>query len=42
MATYTLTSSIPAASALAAGDILQCPYSGTYKAVKLPAGKYKL
>ena len=31
MATYDLTSSIPAANKLAAGDILNCPYSGTYK-----------
>jgi hypothetical protein len=42
MATYDLTSSIPAASSLAAGDILNCPYSGTYKTVELPAGTYKL
>lgn len=42
MTTYDLTSSIPAASALKNGDILNCPYSGTYKTVTLPPGKYKL
>ena len=42
MATYDLTSSIPAASALAAGDILNCPYSGAKKEITLPKGKYKL
>lgn len=42
MATYDLTSSIPAANKLAAGDILNCPYSGTYKQIVLPKGQYKL
>ena len=42
MATYDLTSSIPAASQLAAGDILNCPYSGSAKSVTLPQGTYKL
>ena len=42
MATYDLTSSIPAASSLAAGDILNCPYSGVKKEITLPKGKYKL
>lgn len=42
MATYDLTSSIPAANTLAAGDILNCPYSGAYKKVTLVPGKYKL
>lgn len=42
MATYDLTSSIPAASSLATGDILNCPYSGTKKEITLPKGKYKL
>ena len=31
MAIYDLTNSIPAASSLATNDILNCPYSGTYK-----------
>ena len=42
MATYDLTSSIPSATSLKAGDILNCPYSGTYKSIILPAGTYKL
>lgn len=42
MATYDLTSSIPSASSLATGDILNCPYSGTYKSITLPKGTYKL
>ena len=42
MATYDLTSSIPAADKLADGDILNCPYSGTYKQIILPKGQYKL
>ena len=42
MATYDLTSSIPAASSLVAGDILNCPYSGAKKEITLPKGKYKL
>ena len=40
MATYDLTSSIP--TKIAAGDILNCPYSGTYKTITLPKGTYKL
>ena len=42
MATYDLTQSIPAASALVAGDILNCPYSGSAIQVTLPKGTYKL
>lgn len=42
MATYDLTSSIPAADKLVDGDILNCPYSGTYKQITLPKGQYKL
>ena len=42
MAIYDLTSSIPVANILATGDILNCPYSGTYKSITLPKGKYKL
>lgn len=42
MATYDLTSSVPAADSLATGDILNCPYSGTYKTIILPKGTYKL
>ena len=40
MATYDLTSSIP--SSIKTGDILNCPYSGTYKQITLPKGTYKL
>lgn len=42
MATYDLTSSLPAASSLVTGDILNCPYSGTYKTIELPKGTYQL
>ncbi len=42
MATYDLTQSIPAASALVAGDILNCPYSGSAKTIQLPSGRWKL
>ena len=42
MATYDLTSSIPSFSSLKTGDILNCPYSGTYKSITLPKGTYKL
>ena len=42
MATYDLTSSIPAADKLVDGDILNCSYSGTYKQITLPKGQYKL
>ena len=42
MATYDLTSSIPSTSSLQSGDILNCPYSGTYKSITLPKGAYKL
>jgi len=31
MATYDLTNSIPSPSTLLKGDVLNCPYSGTYK-----------
>ena len=42
--TYDLTSSspIPAATDLRTGDIINCPYSGTYKTITLPKGTYKL
>lgn len=40
MATYDLTQNIP--TKIAAGDILNCPYSGTYKTITLPKGTYKL
>lgn len=40
MATYDLTSTIP--NKIKTGDILNCPYSGTYKTISLPAGIYKL
>lgn len=40
MATYDLTSITP--SGIKTGDILNCPYSGTYKNITLPAGTYKL
>ena len=40
MTTYDLTSSIP--SKVKTGDILNCPYSGTYKSIALPKGTYKL
>lgn len=40
MATYDLTQKIP--SILEKGDILNCPYSGTYKTISLPPGQYKL
>ena len=42
MATYDLTSSIPAATDLKTGDILNCPYSGNAKTITLPTGIYKL
>ena len=42
MATYNLTQSIPAASSLITGDILNCPYSGAAIQVTLPKGTYKL
>ena len=42
MATYDLTQSIPAASALVPGDILNCPYSGSAKTIQLPSGRWKL
>ena len=42
MAIYDLTQSIPAASALVPGDILNCPYSGSVKTIQLPAGRWKL
>lgn len=42
MATYDLTKSIPSASSIQTGDILNCPYSGKYKSITLPKGKYKL
>ena len=42
MATYDLTQSIPAASSLTTGDILNCPYSGSAIQITLPKGSYKL
>lgn len=42
MATYDLTSSIPSASTIKTGDILNCPYSGNKITLTLPAGTYKL
>ena len=42
MATYNLNSSIPSASSLKTGDILNCPYSGSYKTITLPKGTYLL
>ena len=42
MAIYDLTQSIPAASALVPGDILNCPYSGSAKTIQLPSGRWKL
>lgn len=44
MSTYDLTSptSIPTAKDLKTGDIINCPYSGTYKTITLPKGTYKL
>lgn len=40
LATYDLTTTIP--SNIKTGDILNCPYSGTYKSITLPKGTYKL
>lgn len=40
MATYDLTTTTP--STIQTGDILNCPYSGTYKSIALPKGTYKL
>lgn len=40
MTTYDLTSSIPSSSSLLAGDILNCPYSGSNITITLPAGAY--
>ena len=40
LATYDLTTTIP--SNIQTGDILNCPYSGTYKSITLPKGTYKL
>ena len=42
MAVYDLTQSIPAASVLQYGDILNCPYSGSAKTIQLPSGRWKL
>ena len=42
MATYDLTKEDIKASKLTIGDIVDCPYSGTYKSILLPKGKYKL
>ena len=40
MTTYDLTQTIP--TALAVGDILDCPYSGAEIAITLPNGRYKI
>lgn len=40
MATYDLTQTTP--TKLQTGDIINVPYSGTYKTITLPKGKYKL
>ena len=40
MATYDITTTTP--SSIKTGDILNCPYSGTYKTLTLPKGQYKL
>jgi hypothetical protein len=40
MATYDLTSTTP--EKIKTGDILNCPYSGSRKSIKLPAGIYVL
>lgn len=40
MATYDLTQSVPAPTSLAAGDILNCPYSGAKVTITLPKGEY--
>lgn len=40
MATFNITNGAP--PKILAGDILNCPYSGTVKVLTLPAGKYKL
>lgn len=40
LAIYDLTTITP--SNIKTGDILNCPYSGTYKIITLPKGQYKL
>lgn len=40
MSTYDLTTTTP--SSIKTGDILNCPYSGSYKSITLPKGQYKL
>lgn len=40
MATYNITTTIP--TKLVAGDILECPYSGSAVTLDLPKGTYKL
>ena len=42
MATYDLTQSVPAPTALAAGDVLNCPYSGEKITITLPKGEYNV
>ena len=39
---YDLTSIIPEATQIKAGDVLNCPYSGSSKTLILPTGSYKL
>ena len=42
MATYDLTQRVPSSSQIKEGDILNCPYSGTYKSISLPLGVYSI
>lgn len=42
MATYDLTTSIPSAANLAAGDTLNCTYTGSEIVLTLAPGKYKI
>lgn len=42
MSTYDITTTTIDTSGLAAGDIINCPYSGAKKSITLPKGKYKI
>lgn len=42
MAIYDITTTTIDPSVLAVGDIINCPYSGAMKTIKLPIGAYKL
>lgn len=42
MTNYDLTMTTPLTSELVAGDIINCPYSGSSKTIELPAGTYQL